>query len=114
MVRSQCLLAAKAAGVGCIETLYVDFRDPEGLYASSVEARREGFTGRFAIHPAQVEPINRAFMPGEAEVDHARRILAAFDAAGDAGTVALDGEMLDIPHLNQARQVLRLHDAFAA
>lgn len=114
MVRSQCLLAAKACGVNAIETLYVDFRDPEGLYGSSLEARREGFTGRFAIHPAQVAPINEAFMPAEAEVDRARRIIAAFDEAGDAGTIAIDGEMLDIPHLNQARHVLKIHEAFAA
>lgn len=113
MVRSQCLLAAKACGVEAIETLYVDFRDPEGLHASCVEARREGFTGRFAIHPAQIDPINAAFMPSVSEVEHARRIIAAFKAAGDAGTIALDGAMLDIPHLNQAHHVLSLYDAFA-
>lgn len=114
MVRSQCLLAAKASGVNCIETLYVDFRDTEGLHAACVEARREGFTGRFAIHPAQVDAINAAFMPTAAEVDRAHRIIAAFAAAEGSGTVGMDGEMLDIPHLNQARHLLDLHQAFSA
>ncbi|MFV0493271.1 MAG: HpcH/HpaI aldolase/citrate lyase family protein [Pseudorhodobacter sp.] len=113
MVRSQCLLAAKACGVNAIETLYVNFHDPEGLHSSSLEARREGFTGRFAIHPDQIDPINAAFMPAAAEVERARRIIAAFDNAGNAGTIAIDGEMLDIPHLNQARHVLKIHEAFA-
>ncbi|RJG03285.1 HpcH/HpaI aldolase/citrate lyase family protein [Noviherbaspirillum sedimenti] len=112
MVRSQCLLAAKACGVQCIETLYADFRNSEGLRASCIEALREGFTGRFAIHPSQVDVINEAFMPSPADVEHARRVIAAFDAAGDSGTVGLDGQMLDIPHLNQARKVLALHAAF--
>lgn len=113
MVRSQCLLAAKASGVNCIETLYVDFRDPDGLHASCVEARREGFTGRFAIHPSQVDWINDAFMPSEQEVDRANQVIAAFDAAAGAGTISMNGEMLDIPHLNQAHHVLSLHRAFA-
>lgn len=112
MVRSQCLLAAKACEAQCVETLYVDYKDSEGLFTSSVAARREGFTGRFAIHPAQVDPINAAFMPSESEVDEAGRIVAAFAAAGDSGTVGLDGKMLDIPHLVQARKVLELHAAF--
>lgn len=113
MVRSQCLLSAKAAGVQCVETLFVDYKDSEGVFHSSVAARREGFTGRFAIHPAQVDPINAAFMPSEAEVDEANRILAAFADAGESGTVGLDGRMLDIPHLIQAQKVLALHDAFS-
>lgn len=114
MVRSQCLLAAKASGVQCIETLYVDYRDTEGLHASCIEARREGFTGRFAIHPAQVDAINDAFMPTPEEVERAKRIIAAFDANQGSGTVGMDGEMLDIPHLNQARHLLDLHRAFTA
>ncbi|WP_028710513.1 HpcH/HpaI aldolase/citrate lyase family protein [Paracoccus pantotrophus] len=113
MVRSQCLLAAKASGVQCVETLYVDYKDTEGLRASCIEARREGFTSRFAIHPAQVDAINEAFMPSPAEVEHARRIIAAFDEAGDTGTVGLDGQMLDIPHLKQAQNVLQIDAAFA-
>lgn len=113
MVRSMCLLAAKAAGVEPIETLYADFRDPEGLLASCAAAAREGFTGRIAIHPAQVAGINQAFSPSEADVAHARRVTAAFAALPDVGTVGLDGRMLDIPHLKQARNVLARHNAHA-
>ena len=113
MVRSMCLLAARAAGVEPVETLYADFRDADGLLASCAAAAREGFTGRIAIHPAQVEAINRAFSPSEAEIAHARRVIEAFAAQPDAGTVGLDGRMLDIPHLKQAQLVLARHDAHA-
>ncbi|KXU33829.1 citrate lyase [Sphingobium sp. 22B] len=114
MVRSLCLLAAHAAGVQAIETLYVDYRDEEGLRASCRAARAEGWTGRVAIHPAQVAAINESFMPSEAEVAHARRVVAAFDAAPGAGTVGLDGKMIDIPHLKQAKGVLAQAAAHAA
>lgn len=113
VVRSLVLLAAKAAGVQAIDTLYVDFRDADGLRASSLAAAREGFTGRLAIHPAQVGPINEAFAPSEADVAHARRVLAAFAAQPGAGAVGLDGKMLDIPHLKQARALLARHETFA-
>ncbi len=113
MVRSHCLLAAKASGVEAIETLYADFRDLAGLAADCAEASREGFTGRIAIHPDQVGPINAAFTPSPAEIAHARRVLAAFDAVPDAGVASLDGKMLDIPHLRQARQVLGRADTSA-
>ncbi len=106
MVRSLTLLGARAAGVQAIETLYVDFRDEEGLRTSCQAARAEGFTGRIAIHPAQVQVINAAFRPSADELDFACRVVAAFDADPAAGTVSLDGRMLDIPHLKQARQVL--------
>jgi citrate lyase subunit beta/citryl-CoA lyase len=99
--------------VQAIETVYVDFRDDAGLRASCAAAAQEGFTGRIAIHPAQVRTINEAFMPSEADVAQARRVLAAFANAGDAGTVGLDGKMLDIPHLKQAKHVLALHEAYA-
>ena len=112
MVRSACLLAAKAAGLAAIETLYADFRDSDGLRASSVAAAQEGFTGRIAIHPAQVEVINAAFMPSEEAVLHARRVVAAFAAAPHSGAVGLDGMMLDMPHLKQAHHVLALHASF--
>lgn len=106
MVRALTLLAARAAGVEPIDTLYVDFRDEAGLRASCLVARAEGFTGRIAIHPAQVEVINDSFMPSPAECEHARRVVEAFAAEPDAGVVGLDGRMLDIPHLKQALAVL--------
>ena len=114
MVRSACLLAAKASRVQAIETLYADFRDEAGLRASSAAAAQEGFTGRLAIHPAQVAAINEAFMPSEADVAHALRVIAAFDAAPEAGAVGLDGKMLDMPHLKGARQVVAMRDAYAS
>ncbi len=106
MVRSLTLLGARAAGVQAIDTLYVDFRDEDGLRTSCQAARAEGFTGRLAIHPAQVAVINAAFRPSGEEIDFARRVVAAFEANPSTGTVSLDGRMLDIPHLKQARQVL--------
>ncbi|QII07849.1 CoA ester lyase [Rhodococcoides fascians A25f] len=106
MVRSMTLMAARAAGVEAVETLFVDVRDSEGLAESSRHARAEGFSGRIAIHPAQVDVINDAFTPSAAEVDHAHRVIEAF--TGDVGTVSLDGKMLDAPHLAQARRVLAL------
>ncbi len=106
MVRSLTLLAAHAAGVPAIETLYVDFRDDEGLRASSRAARAEGFNGRLAIHPAQVAGINDSFSPSPAEVAFAKRLVAAFDGEPHLGTIGLDGKMYDLPHLKAARRTL--------
>ncbi len=114
MVRSLTLLAAHAAGVQPIETLYVDFRDDEGLRASCRESRAEGFTGRLAIHPAQVAGINEGFMPSEADIAHAQRIVDVFAANPGMGTVGIDGKMVDIPHLKQAERVLAQARAFGA
>ena len=108
LVRSLTLMAAHAAGVPAIETLQADFRDEAGLLASSRQARAEGFSGRLAIHPAQVGPINEGFTPSDDEVEHARRVIAAFDAEPGAGVVGLDGKMLDMPHLKSARRTLGL------
>lgn len=108
LVRSLTLMGAKAAGVQAIDTLYVDFRDDEGLRATSRAARAEGFTGRLAIHPAQVGAINESFLPSAEEIAHAERVVAAFAAAPGAGTVAIDGRMTDLPHLKQAQAVLAL------
>lgn len=107
MVRSLTLLAARAAGVQAVDTLYVDYRDDDGLRASSRASRGEGFTGRVAIHPAQVRGINESYMPSTEEIEHAHRVIAAFDASPGSGTVGLDGKMIDIPHLKQARGVLQ-------
>jgi citrate lyase subunit beta/citryl-CoA lyase len=105
LVRTLTLLGAHAAGVQAIDTLYADFRDEDGLRTASRASRAEGFTGRIAIHPAQVAAINQSYTPSPEEIDHARRVVAAF-AESDAGTVGLDGKMLDIPHLKQAQRVL--------
>ena len=106
MARSLCLLAAHASGVAAIDTLHADFRDDEGLRRSCRASRAEGFSGRLAIHPAQVAIINACYLPTEAEIAHARAVLAAFAANPDAGTVGLDGKMIDIPHKKQAERIL--------
>jgi len=113
IVRTQFLFAAHAAGVQAMDTLFADYRDDEGLRRSCELARRQGFTGRIAIHPAQVDIINESFSPSEADVAHAHRLVAAFAAEPDAGTIGLDGKMYDIPHLNQAKHVLALHAAYS-
>ncbi len=106
LARSLCLFGAAAAGVAPIETVYPAFRDLEGLRAYAGRARRDGFTGMMAIHPAQIEVINAAFTPSEAEVAHARAVVAAFEANPEAGALSLDGKMIDRPHLVQARRIL--------
>jgi citrate lyase subunit beta/citryl-CoA lyase len=106
VARAQCLYAAAGAGVAPIDTLYADFRDPSGLEQSCREARRDGFTGRIAIHPDQVETINRCFSPSDQEVAEARKIIAAFTAEPDAGTLGIDGKMYDVPHLKAAQRTL--------
>ena len=105
MARSLCLVAAHAAGLEAIDTLTLNFRDPEGLRRDVERARREGFTGKIAIHPDQVAIINEGFTPAAADIAHAERVVAAF-AAGSAGVVQLDGRMLDRPHLTQAERIL--------
>jgi citrate lyase subunit beta/citryl-CoA lyase len=106
--RSLCLLAASAAGVAAVETPCMVFRDLAVVEAQARRARREGFASVMAIHPDQVAAIHRAFAPSDAETEHARRVVAAFDAAPGAGVASLDGRMLDMPHLKQARRVLEL------
>jgi citrate lyase subunit beta/citryl-CoA lyase len=106
LARSLCLFGAAAAGVAPIETVYPAFRDLEGLAAYAARARRDGFTGMMAIHPAQVAVINDAFTPSEAEVAHARAVVAAFEANPGAGALSLDGKMIDRPHLVQAQRTL--------
>lgn len=106
VVRSMCLFAAAAAEVARIDTLYADFRDPAGLEESCRISQRDGFTGRIAIHPDQVETINRCFSPSAEDLAQARRIVAAFDADPGIGTVGIDGKMYDIPHLKLARAIV--------
>ena len=108
LARSLCLMAAAAAGVTPIDTIYTDFRDEAGLAAECAAARRSGFTAKMAIHPAQIPVINRAFMASDDELAWARKVVALFAANPDAGTIALDGKMIDRPHLTLARRLLGL------
>lgn len=107
LARSMCLFAAAAAEVAAIDTVFTDFRNREGLIRYAASARRDGFTGMLAIHPAQIEAINNAFEPTAEEIEHARRIVAAFEENPGAGTIGLDGKMIDRPHLLQAKRVLQ-------
>lgn len=106
MARNLCLFAASSASVLPLDTLYANFRDADGLEADCRRARRDGFLGRIAIHPDQIEIINRCFSPSEAEIAFARRIVDAFAANPGAGTLGIDGKMVDIPHLKAAQKTL--------
>ena len=112
MVRSMALIAAKAAAVAAIETLYADFRNAKGLERTARAAQRDGFSGMLAIHPDQVEIINSAFTLSPEDLTYAKRVVAAF--AEGAGVASLDGKMLDRPHLLQAQEVLARGAAIAA
>ena len=106
LARSLCLAGAAAARVPAIDTVSVDFRNLERLRRDCAEARRDGFTGAMAIHPAQVEVINEVFTPTAEAIAKAHVVIAAFAAAPGAGTVGIDGLMYDRPHLARAEQLL--------
>jgi citrate lyase subunit beta/citryl-CoA lyase len=106
LARSLCLTGAAAAGVQPVDGVFQDFRDDDGLRSEAEAARREGFTGKLAIHPAQIPVINAAFTPSDSEIDHATEIVAAFEAHPEAGTISVGGKMVDRPHLMQAKRVL--------
>jgi citrate lyase subunit beta/citryl-CoA lyase len=106
LARALCLAGAAAAEVQAIDTVYVDFRNQAGLRRECEEARRDGYTGKMAIHPAQVPVINEVFTPTPEAVTRARAIVAAFAAQPETGVVALDGVMYDRPHLARAERLL--------
>ena len=106
--RSVVCVAARAAGVQAFDTPYFSFRDPEGLRRDARVARSFGFRGKFAIHPAQIDIINQAFSPSPAEIEHARRVVAAFEEAelSGRGATSLDGKLIDVPVVKRARNLL--------
>jgi citrate lyase subunit beta/citryl-CoA lyase len=106
IARAMCLYGAAAAKVPAIETIHVDFRNPDVLRKDTELARRDGFTGRLAIHPAQIPVINEVFTPSTAQIEKAKAIVAAFAAKPGAGTVGIDGKMYDRPHLLRAQALL--------
>jgi citrate lyase subunit beta/citryl-CoA lyase len=106
LARNLALFAAHAARVQAIDTVYPNFRDEAGFRRECEAARRDGFTGKMAIHPAQVSIINEVFTPPEAEVAHARAVVEAFAREPDAGVIGIGGEMYDRPHLERARRLL--------
>jgi citrate lyase subunit beta/citryl-CoA lyase len=106
LARSLCLAAGAAAQVPAIDTVYVDFRNEAGLRCECEAARRDGFSGKLAIHPAQVATINDVFTPSAEAVAKAKAVVAAFAAAPEAGVVGIDGVMYDRPHLAKAERLL--------
>jgi citrate lyase subunit beta / citryl-CoA lyase len=106
LARSLCLFAASAAQVAAIDTVYTNFRDLEGLRAETEAARRDGFSGKMAIHPAQVSIINEVFTPTVDAVARAKKIIEYFAKNPDSGVVGIDGEMIDRPHIRRAERIL--------
>ena len=113
MARSLCLLGAASVGALAIDTLWSNFKDPEGLVRDANEARIAGFSGKIAIHPDQVAVINESFTHSLTEIERARRIIEAFEAQPGIGTLQLNGQMLDRPHLAQARRILAQQTSIA-
>ena len=106
LARTMTILAAGAAEVAAIDTVFPDFRDMAAFEAECREAERDGFTGKMAIHPAQVPVINAAFTPSAEAVERSKAIVDAFAAAGNPGVVGIDGKMYDRPHLRLAERLL--------
>ena len=106
LARNLCLIAARAAHVQPIDSIYADFRDENGLEREARQAARDGFTAKMAIHPAQVQIINAAFTPTPEQIAEATAIVEAFERQPGAGAIGLDGRMIDRPHLLRARKLL--------
>lgn len=106
LARNLCLFGATAAGLEPIDTVYVDFKNTKGLAEECANALRDGFTGKMAIHPAQVPVINETFTPLKSSVAKARAIVDGFAEAPNAGVIAIDGEMVDRPHLVRAQKII--------
>jgi citrate lyase subunit beta / citryl-CoA lyase len=106
LARSLCLFGAANAGVAAVDRVFPNFRDAKAFESEALAARRDGFTAKLVIHPDQVAIVNEVFTPSADSIAHARAVIAAFDAEPGAGVVALDGEMLDVPHLAKAKALL--------
>jgi citrate lyase subunit beta/citryl-CoA lyase len=107
LARSYCLFGAAAAKVPAIETIHVDFRNLDALRRDTEMARRDGFAGRLAIHPAQVPVINEVFTPTQEQIEKAKALIAAFAAQPGAGSIGIGGKMYDQPHLKRAQALLQ-------
>ncbi|KQI69042.1 malyl-CoA thiolesterase [Loktanella sp. 3ANDIMAR09] len=112
----HCLLAARAAGITAIDGVFNAFKDDEGLQAECTDGRAMGFDGKSLIHPAQLDIANRVFGPSEADIDLARRQIAAFDAAAAAGqgVAVVDGRIVENLHIVTARATLAKAEAITA
>jgi citrate lyase subunit beta/citryl-CoA lyase len=106
LARAAVLVAAAASGVAAVDTPFPDPRDPAGLAREAEAAASDGFAGKLCIHPDQIGPVNAAFTPAPARVAWAQRVRAAFAANPGAGVFAMDGKMIDRPHLRLAERIL--------
>jgi citrate lyase subunit beta / citryl-CoA lyase len=108
--RIMTLLAATAASVQPIDTVFVNVKDPEAFRRDCIEGAWMGFTGKITIHPSQIDIVNEIFSPSAEEVADAEELLAAFEENRKAGRMAFTfrGEMVDVPHLTRARRILEL------
>jgi citrate lyase beta subunit len=102
------MLAAAAAGLQPFDTAFVDITDPDGLRAECHDSASVGFTGKFSIHPSQIDVINEAFTPSAAEIEESRELLAELEQHRRDGRMAFrfHGRMVDAPHFAQARRTL--------
>jgi citrate lyase subunit beta/citryl-CoA lyase len=112
----RCVNAARFAGKVILDGVYNDVKDPEGFLAECVQGAEMGFDGKTIIHPTQVEPCNEAFAPSEAEIEHARRVIEAFEAgvAEGKGVITVDGKMIENLHVDNARRAIAIDDAIRA
>lgn len=112
--RGRIVAAAHAAQVDSFDTVWTDLNDPEGLYSEAKEIVELGFTGKACIHPSQIEPIHRAFMPAERELRKARRVVEAARAAEreGKGVISVDGKMVDAPIVTRSAHLLELAELY--
>lgn len=116
--KQQAIFAARAAGIlplGFLGTV-ADFADLDRFRATIERSRRLGFTGASVIHPGQIAILNDSFRPQPAELDHARRLIAAYDAAtaSGLGAATFEGKMIDVPVVRRAQALLARHEAIGA
>jgi citrate lyase subunit beta/citryl-CoA lyase len=113
VTRSLVPVAARAASVASLDSPFVLFQDPDALRADAKRARQMGYTGKFAIHPSQLEIINEVFSPSPEEIAYARKIMDAWDKAEaeGRGSLAMDGRMVDVPVVKRAQNLLAFADA---
>ena len=110
---SAAVVAARAYGLAAIDGVYNDIGNEAGLAAECEQGRVLGFDGKTLIHPSQIETANRVFAPSEAELSHAKDVVAAFASAENQGkgVISLNGQMVELLHLAQAERLLAMHDA---
>jgi citrate lyase subunit beta/citryl-CoA lyase len=113
--RNVLVTVASAYGLAAVDTPYADFKNERGLVAEAKLGRSLGFKGKYAIHPAQVAPVNAVFAPTKDDVEYARRVVAAAAEAAKRrhGSVALDGKMIDAPIVERALRVIALAERIA-